>query len=495
VSLANRKSLEPWLSDSIQYYEHQVTGIRQLARMQNFLLADDMGLGKSLQALTVAAIDVKRGWADKIIIVAPVSLKLNWADEIEKFTTFPYVTFGTVEHPTKPGHFKKLGPADREEQLYEFDQVKGPKILICNYEQIHPHLDMLNKMGFHIAIFDESQFIKNYKAKRTKACLRLKTNRSFLLTGTPLLNQVNELWPQLHKIDPAGYPKYWSFINRYCKFGGWKNKQIIGVKNEKELTERLKKVMVRRLKEDVLDLPEIQFIQRRVDLHPEQRDLYDEAEETLQIELQGVESPLEMENALVKFLRLKQICGTTWQFNGRDISSKLDLAILDSLELLYGGHKIVVFTQFRDVQEMYCRRLDAAAGDDFDIWELNGDVKDYQRVPTVQEWGQSERPSALVCMLQISGYGLNMTAARHALFLDKLFVPGLNRQATDRLHRIGASTTQNVQILEYICKNTVENRVEAILRQKKKLFESIVEESDFKRKLVAALLAREDDDE
>lgn len=492
----NRGSLAPYLYDTVEYYPHQIDGIRTLARWQNFLLGDDMGLGKSLQALTVATIDVVRGWASKILVVAPPSLKGNWADEIEKFTTFKYMIFGqeTVERPGHPDRIRILTPAKRLEQLEEFDAMASPKILIANYEQLIPHVNDLNKMGFDIAIYDEAHYMKNYKSKRTKAALKLNATRHFLLTGTPMLNRVDELWPLLHKIDPEAYPSYWGFRTRYAVMGGYKNKQIVGVKNEKELTERLQSVMLRRLKKDVLDLPDVQIIQRRVDLADEQRKIYDELIENMTIQIGDSES--EIENALTKFLRLKQICGTTKPFTGNDVSSKLDLAVEDAQEILTPtsenmSPKLVVFTQFRDVLECFCERLDKQAPW-IDIWELTGDVPKHMRQGVVKEWENHPGPGVLVCMLQVSGIGLNMTAARHGFFIDKLFVPGLNQQAIDRLHRIGADTTQPVQIHEYICRSTIENRVEQINRDKKKLFGSIVDESDFKRKLIQALL--EDDD-
>lgn len=489
---SDRKSLEPWLFDTVEYYPHQIDGIRNLAKMQNFLLADDMGLGKSLQALTVAAIDVKRGWASKIIVIAPVSLKGNWQDEIEKFTRFPYIVLGQEENPKDPAKIKRLGPADRTKQLEAFEKIDGPKILILNYEQVVVHLADLNKIGFDIAIFDEAHYLKNYKAGRTKACLKLNAARFFLLTGTPMLNHVNELWPLLHKIDPAGYPKYWGFVQRYAVFGGYKDKQIIGVKNEKELTERLHSVMLRRMKKDVLDLPDVQIIQRRVDLAPEQRKIYDKVIDELTLEMTGLDEPTEIENALTKFLRLKQICGTTLPFTGKDVSSKLELAIEDAVEILANDKKLIVFTQFRDVKEAFCGRLDRIAPE-FDIWELDGSVPTQMRQPIVRQWAEAKKPGAIVCMLQVAGVGLNMTAASNIFFIDKLFVPGLNQQAIDRAHRIGASATQPVQVNEYICRNTIENRVEQILHTKKKLFGSIVDESDFKRKLIQALMERDDD--
>lgn len=482
----------PYLYDTVEYYDHQIEGIRKMARMQNLLLADDMGLGKSLQALTVATIDVVRGWCSKMLVVAPVSLKGNWADEIEKFTTFPYMIFGeerTVTHGVLK--VKKLGPAERSKQLLDFEKMQGPKILIINYEQVQPHLMELNKMRFDITIFDEAHYMKNWKSQRTKACLKLTSTRNFLLTGTPLLNQVNELWPLLHKIDPAGYPKYWGFVQRYCVFGGYKDKQIIGVKNEKELTERLQAVMIRRMKKDVLDLPDVQYIDRRVDLTPEQRKIYDKLMNELVLEnLDGTED--DIDNALTKFLRLKQICGTTLPFTGTDFSSKLDLAVSDAIEILLNDNKLVVFTQFRDVKEAFCQRMDSIAPD-WDIWELDGDVPTHQRQSIVNAWSKHPQPAMIVCMLQVAGVGLNMTAARHGFLIDELFVPGLNQQAIDRMHRIGADTTQPVQINRYITRNTIESRVQQILRTKKKLFGSIVDQSDFKRKLMQALMEQEDD--
>lgn len=469
---AKRKSLEPWVKDEVEYYQHQVDGIRELARRRSFLLADDMGLGKSLQSITIFGIDVIQGYAKTCIVVCPVSLKGNWADEFEKFTRIPY----TVLQGT---------PAQRDKQLIEFGSQEGPRVLICNYEQVVAHLPALDRLRFDVAIFDEAHYLKNPKAKRTKACLDLYSARSFMLTGTPMLNHIDELWSILHRISPRDYPKYWTFVNRYAVFGGWKDKQIVGVKNEKELTEKLQGVMLRRLKQDVLDLPEIQVIERRVDLHVEQRKLYDEVVNEMRLPRIDADDE-DIENALTKFLRLKQICGTTFSFTNTDISSKLDLAIDDDLEILGNGHKTVVFTQFRDVQACYINRLKKY---DVPIWQLHGDVKQEDRQPTVNQWAASEGPGVIVCMLQVAGIGLNMVAARHGSFIDELFVPGLNKQAMDRLHRIGQDETQPVQFRKYICRNTIENRVQQILRTKSKLFGEIVEaDPQWKRKLYAALM-------
>ena len=483
-----RKSLEPWIKDTVDYYDFQVIGIRKLYVKPNFILGDDMGLGKTLQALTVFTMDVVSGRGDTALVVAPVTLKGNWADEIKEFTRFPHIVLGQKRHPTKPGRFLTLGQEEREMQIFEFFSLPSPKILIVNYEQIKSHLELINKLKFHTVIFDEAHYLKNHKAARTKACLQLEAKRKFMLTGTPMLNHIPDLWTLLHLTNPRQWPKYWIYINRYAVFGGFQGKQITSVKNEEELKERLQSVMIRRLSKDVLDLQEPRYIKRRVDLHPEQQKLYDQLEEdqTIDIDSMTVE---EIENSLTKFLRHKQICCTTATVLGqdRDYSYKLDLAAEDALELVSNGHRVGAFTQFRPGIVSFQKRL-AKLG--IQTWEIHGGVGPEYRTEIVKQWG-SAKPGVLICQSAVGGVGLNMTAGRHCLLIDKLFSPGLNQQIIKRFDRIGSDITKAVQVYEYICRGTVENRVEQILRIKTKLSDDIVEMEDFKRKLLRLLAEKE----
>lgn len=483
---ATRKQLDH-IHDTVEFYPHQVDGIRELARMNSFLLADEMGLGKSLQALTVAAIDFQMGYAKRFLIVCPSSLKGNWQEEIEEHTHFKALVLDT------------LTPAKRRKVLEGFagSDYDG---LIINYEQVIPHLDQLNALGFDIVIYDEAHYLKNPQAKRTKASQGLRAKRHFLLTGSPMLGHVNDLWSLLYRIDP-GMEKYWHFRNRYCVFGGYKDKQVVGVKNRDELYERLQKVMVRRLKSDVLDLPEKQRIIIRLDLSPLQRKLYDELKDELLLAAPdpAAARPMEIENALTKFLRLKQVCGTpaALEFDEAtgitypDESAKLDRVeeMVDEIVNELGEH-VVVFTQFRAIQRCLVERLTKRG---IPSVQLHGDIPTNERVPVVTKW-KKDKPGVIVCMLQVAGVGLNMTAANKVIFVDKLFVPKLNEQAEDRVHRIGSSTTQPVQIYELQMRKTIEQRVETILKTKRQLFDDVVETDSFKKKLYAALMAEDDDE-
>lgn len=464
------------IKDETVYYAHQYDGVKHLNTMNSFLLADEMGLGKTLQVLTVAAIDFQHGFARRVLAVCPASLKWNWADEIERFTNFTYMILDG-------------SPAKRAKQLREF-AATHTDILIVNYEQVGAHLNELNALAFDIVFFDEAHYLKNPRSARTKAAHKLRAKRFGLISGSPILNRVDELWSPLHIIDPREYNSYWSFVHRFAVYGGYKNKQIIGVKNQAELKERLDGVMVRRTKSEVLDLPDKQFIRVTVDLHPEQRKPYDEVRLRDQLTVGDLEDPVKLDNALTKYLRLKQICGTTACIEGMpDYSFKLDRVVADAVELANGGNKTVLFTQFRGVQAALEKRFLKEGAKPF---LLNGDVPAQERAGVVKSWAQCRDPQPIVCMYQVAGVGLNMTAARHCLRPDKLYVPKLNEQAEDRIHRIGADTTQPVQIRDYLCKGTVELRVEQILKTKSALFGSVVDMSELKRLLVRELIESEE---
>lgn len=477
-----RKSLEPWLKDEVDFYQHQIDGVRELVKRRSFILGDDMGLGKSLEALAVFCVDIDRGWASTALVISPKSLKWNWVDEIHKFTRIPFVALDGT-------------PSERTRQLMEFLIVSGPKILLITYEEAYLHREELANMPFDVAVFDEAHYIKNPLARRTKAVLELRSRRSFMLTGTPLLNRIDELWCLLHRIDPIKYANYYAFVNRYAVFGGFKGKAVIGVKNEKELKQRVQGIMLRRKKEDVLDLPPVQYIQRRIGMHPEQEELYKMVNDELRLVRYDEVEDEEIDNALTKFLRLKQICGTIRPFTGIDVSAKLDLAVEDDMELVENDHKTVTFTQFHEVRLCYLDRIRDRVGKHVPVFTFEGATPSRERQEIVRRWSAVKGAAVLVPMLQVASEGINLTAARHAGFLDKWFTPGKNQQAVDRLHRIGADETQPVQIREYVTRRSVELRIEQINRDKKKIVDMIVNSGQRDRKLLKLIMEEEAYDE
>jgi SNF2 family DNA or RNA helicase len=461
----------PRIKDEIDYFKHQVEGIRRMLRMRSVLLADDMGLGKCIQALTVAACALEAE-CRRVLIVTPASLKGNWEEEIANYgKNFSCkILDGT--------------PKQREVQMTKFSS----DVLIVNYEQVIAHWAILNSMGFDITIYDEAHYLKNKSSARTKACFKLNQARHFLLTGSPVLNQVDDLWALLHRIDAGQFPNYWTFVNRYAVYGGYQDKQIIGIKNEKELRERMAPYLVRREKTECLDLPGKMIIPVMLDMHPEQRKLYDQITEDMELPNPAdLENPFKIENALVKLMRLKEICGTTATLGYEDHSSKLDRAVDMAKQFVTKGESVVVFTQFRQVQACFATRL-KKEGVDFEL--LHGDVKIADRQGVVKRWEantKAKRPSILICMWQVGGIGMNFTASSTCFALDKLFVPKLNEQGYDRLDRIGQ--TKVVQVYEFIMRKSIEMRIEQICKRKTGIFGAImdVDNSNWKKKLIESV--------
>lgn len=486
-TIAPRKRLAK-IKDATVFYEHQVTGVRWCAVHHSFLIGDDPGLGKSLMALTTAAVDFEGGFAKRVLAVVPNTAKENWADEIEKHTSFTYLVLDGT-------------PKQRAVQIQRYLD-DGRDVLIVNSEQVKAHLDEFNAIGFDILIEDEAHEYVNAPprwlvkkstwskgSKRTQAIHGLRVGRRFMLTGTPQLNDVRDWWTYLHQCDPIKYPDYYRFSNRYAVFGGYKNKSVVGTKNDAELTDAIAAIQIRRLKEDTLDLPAKQIIQVKVGMHPFQRELYDQINNDLLATFGDGRDDKELENSLEKFGRLRQVCATTATLGFEDISMKLDKVVEDLLGLARGGFKTIVFTQYRPVQVALEERLAKASGPE--TWTLNGDMPARDRVPFVKKWGASSGPGVMSAMLQVAGVALNMTASRHVLMVDKLFVPGKNGQAHDRAHRIGADLAEAVQIWEYLVVRSAELRVEQILNQKEKWTDAIVGTAVWKHDLMRLAMEAE----
>jgi SNF2 family DNA or RNA helicase len=475
------KMLHPKLAkvrDGVGFYRHQVDGVNWCEQRQSFILADDMGLGKSLQALTAAAVDFERGVAHRILVVCLASLKYNWLDEIQLHTFFKAMVLDGK-------------PDDRFKQMKQF-ALEGYDVLIVNYEQVVAHVGDLNELFFDIVIIDEAHSIKTPTSKRTKAVMGLEASRYMMLTGSPMLNRPDELWPLLHRAAPDKFPKYWTFRMRYCVFGGFQGKKVVGIRNKDELIEKMQPYMLRRLKKDVLTLPgALPPKQEWLTLTPLQKRMYKEAEEELKVTNVDGMTLLEINNVMTKFLRLKQIASTSHTLDpDTDKSTKLDRLEEIVEELCLGaGESLVVFTQFRGVLEAIENRLKGK----IPTFVLHGDVKLEERQQRIRDWGRKP-PAVLAAMLQVGGVGLNLVAASTVVFVDKLYVPALNKQAVDRLDRIGQ--TKEVHVIELLTRGTVERRIERLLKDKAVMFEDLIDvqaETEWKRKLVKAMLAGDDE--
>ena len=254
--------------------------------------------------------------------------------------------------------------------------------------------------------------------------------------------------------------------------------------------------MIRRKKEDTLDLPEKNYITVYVDAEASQAKLYKQAKEELRIEVPGDPNPLELQSSLVAAGKIRMIASTPWTVGAPDRSYKLDVIVARAIETIENGDRPIIFTEYRKVIEALEIRF-AKAG--IDTWSLHGGVKMDTRVGVVDDWGTSP-PGALIAMISVAGVGLNMAAySSTIIFATKSWTPASNGQAIDRVHRVGADMTKPVTIIDVIVKDTIEERVEEVNSLKTALSDSVVDggaphNQELKKKLFDALKEELDDD-
>jgi SNF2 family DNA or RNA helicase len=298
------------------------------------------------------------------------------------------------------------------------------------------------------------------------------------MTGTPMTNQVDDLWTLLDFVTPGQWGTFAGFKARFCVMGGFNGKQVMAVKNSRQLNARLNQVMLRREIDSVIELPEINVVKRMVSLVDRPREMYNylSTEHLLRkyVPTMTEEEEEGLEWPMVRALRMRQICSSTCTLLPTwDESPKLDLAIEDAVEILENGHKLIVFTQFRPIVTAYMRRLEAARPGT-PVYEIHGSVDKDKRVGVVKKWSEEEGPAVCIGIIKAMGVGLNMTAANHCQFIDREFSPALNDQAVGRLRRVGSEHHPSIQVLEYMVRNSMENRVEVIVQEKKHSFDEVI---------------------
>jgi SNF2 family DNA or RNA helicase len=428
---------------------YQRSAIAWLAERPHSILADEMGTGKTLQALSVIVeyIEVNGVEDDdsRVLIVCPNAVRGTWADEIDHWLSPAGDAVTIIDGKT---------PAKRRQQL-----DAGSRFVIVNWEKIRL-MPELAKVKWLAVIADEAHRAKNRKAKQTKALWKLRAPVQLALTGTPIMSSPDELWSILRWLRPKEYTGFWPFHYSYVdEYPGAYKPIVVGVKNADQLRFELADKLVRRTKKDVLpDLPD-KVIQRvPVPLHPAQRKLYREAEKALFLDiakaleageadaesLEGA-SPERLQylipNGAARVTRLRQIVSTPALLGGEDVSAKFDAAV----EIVRDnpGKPFVIFTWFADSARILAERLrkgkpslrvDTIAGDD--------------DADPVKDAFQAGDLDVVVATIAKGGTGLTLTAADTAIFIERDWTPAMNVQAEDRLHRIGQENRVTILVLE-----------------------------------------------
>ena len=429
-------------------------------------LADDMGLGKTIQVLSLLLI-IKRERARErkehhpSLLVAPASLLANWAAEAERFA--PGLRL-LIAHPSS------LPMA--ELRALDAARLQGVDLVITSYGSLM-RLPALTEIHWRLAVLDEAQAIKNPGAKQTAQVKKLKADARIALTGTPVENRLSDLWSIFDYTHPGllGSGKVFSdFTKRLAKaehFG--------------PLRTLVRPYILRRLKTDkkvIDDLPDKTELKAWCHLSPAQAALYQRAVKELAAALDEEKGDgINRKGLVLSFLmRFKQICNHPSQWLGdgawgADDSGKF--ARLRELAEVIGAkqEKVLVFTQFRETTEPLANFLGAIFGRAGLI--LHGGTPVGKRRDLVKRFQEDELIPFFVLSLKAGGAGLNLTAASHVIHFDRWWNPAVENQATDRAFRIGQQ--RNVLVHKFVCRGTVEDRIDQLIESKQKLVQDVLE--------------------
>lgn len=433
--------------------DYQKRGFNWLMTMYSYkfgaLLADDMGLGKTIQIL--AMLDYFRAHSDKkTLLVIPVSLITNWSNEIQRFA--PELKYSII-------HNKYDGNLSDESDLF-----------ITTYSMIKAKGEV-HEVDWDILILDEAQAIKNPGAKQTRAIKQLRGKFRIALTGTPIENRLGDLWSIFDFLNP-GLLGNMNEFNQYIKSDD--EHKVHG-----KLRDAIRPFILRRLKTDkkvITDLPPKIELKAYSELSSKQVQLYKHVVKELEVavlEEEGIKRKGLVLSALMKF---KQICNHPSHFMGQQAYKAKDSGKFQKLEeicetIREKHEKVLVFTQFKEIVQPlsdYMEEIFQKSGLIF-----HGSIPTEKRGGIIKEFNENEHIPFMVLSLKAGGTGLNLTAANHVIHFDRWWNPAIEDQATDRAFRIGQS--KKVIVHKLVTKNTLEEKIDLMLEEKKGLAENIVD--------------------
>ncbi|MET0793778.1 MAG: DEAD/DEAH box helicase, partial [Polyangiaceae bacterium] len=424
-------------------------------------LADDMGLGKTIQLLAFLLRRVQEQPQDRrpTLLVAPTSVLGNWQREAERFA--PSLT--VIEH---------YGSA---RELPDTAQLQPGALVLTSYGVLRRDAALLAQIDWAVVALDEAQNIKNSASATARAARSLRASQRFALTGTPVENRLAELWSILEFANPGLLGPLEIFRREFAV-------PIERYGNER-VAERLRRVVgpfiLRRLKSDpsiISDLPAKNEANMVCTLTREQATLY---KAVVDEELRRIEESDGMERrgrVLALLTYTKQICNHPAQYLGESgplphRSGKLARIGEMLEEALSAGDKVLVFTQFREMGERLTAHFRATL--ETNVQFLHGGTSRQARDEMVQRFQEDDHgPRVFVLSLKAGGTGLNLTAASHVFHYDRWWNPAVEDQATDRAYRIGQKRA--VQVHKLLCAGTVEEKIDQLLTQKRKLAASVV---------------------
>jgi superfamily II DNA or RNA helicase len=447
---------------------YQRSGVRWLHLLSSLglgaCLADDMGLGKTMQVLALLLVLRKNAAHNAVrrtsLLVAPASLLANWTAEIQRFAP----TLSTlVAHPSVMT-VAELNSIDRT-------RTASIDLVITSYGSLL-RVPALLSIPWRLAILDEAQAIKTPGAKQTRAAKQIDAQARIALSGTPVENRLGDLWSLFDFINPGLLGSGKAFSAYTKRLAAQPNQSFA------PLRALVRPYILRRLKTDtsvIADLPDKTEVRAFCQLTRKQAALYQQSVDDLAAELNQADGMKRRGVVLASLMRLKQICNHPSQWLGDGSWSGKDSGKFSRLQeiaevIAAKQEKVLVFTQFRGMTAPLATFLGSVFGRPGLV--LHGETPVRKRQALVTEFQEDERVPFFVVSLKAGGTGINLTAASHVVHFDRWWNPAVEDQATDRAFRIGQ--TRNVLVHKFVCRGTVEEKIEQLIDSKRRLSEDLL---------------------
>lgn len=450
-------------------YDHQIDGLNFGLTHDRWLLGDEQGLGKTKQVIDIAVAKKLTG-ANRCLIICGVNgLKWNWQNEIRTHSNERGWILG--QRKRKSGKIYVGSTKDKLEDLKNLENIKD-YFLITNVESLRDAdiaatiSDYCKKGIINMVAIDEIHKCKNPSSQQGKGILKIQADIRIAMSGTPLMNTPLDLFIILRWL---GYEKhaFYAFKNHYCIMGGYGGYDVVGYKNMPELQERVDSIMLRRLKDEVLDLPEKVYIDEFVEMTPKQEQIYKEVSATIKANIDKIKMA---NNPLAELIRMRQATGYT----GILSSTILESAKIDRLEEIVeesiaNNRKVVIFSNWTQMTDPIYNRLSK----NYKGVIITGETDDVERQVNVNHFQNNPECKFILGTIGAMGTGLTLTAGTVVVFMDEPWTMANKQQAIDRCHRIG--TKSNITIYTILCKNTMDERIHEIVEKKGMIADAIID--------------------
>ena len=460
------KPLEGLIESFTPLYDHQVEGIKYFLKHNKGLLLDEPGLGKSLQAITIAQELKKRENLQHCLIICGInSLKQNWKKEIQKHSDLSCIIIG--EKISKKGNISYTTIKERINQL---NNKIEEFFIIINIESIRDDgvVKALINNNFDMIVFDELHKAKNPESIQGSNLLKLTANHLIGMTGTPIINSPIDCYLPLAWIGKERKHNITRFKNTFCNFDSNNSGRVLSFKNMNLLKEELESCSIRRTKDMLKDLPSKTIIDEYLDMNDSHKKFYDDVKKGVKKECDKIK--LKTNNLLSLIIRLRQATSCPQLLTSKAImSTKIERCIELIEEIISNGDKVVIMSSFKEPVYQLGELLK-----EYKPLINTGDIKDDIVSKNVDIFQEDNEHKIFIATTDKCGTGITLNKASYMIMIDEPWTFSLYQQVTDRIHRI--NNTRPVFIYNLICNDTIDETVANVINRKHAIGDYIVDD-------------------